>query len=64
MTCPSCGAYVTPSVRFCSNCGAATSDPEAIRIARLQSRALEFNSDTDLEHTVFTVKPTMIFMGM
>jgi membrane protein YdbS with pleckstrin-like domain len=61
MTCPSCGAYVTPSVRFCSNCGAAT-DNEATKIARLQARALEFASDTDLEHTIFTVRPTMIFI--
>lgn len=62
MTCSSCGAYVTPSVRFCSNCGAATSDPEVTRIARLQSRELEVNADQDLEHTVFTVRPTMIFI--
>jgi uncharacterized membrane protein YdbT with pleckstrin-like domain len=62
MTCSSCGAYVTPSVRFCSNCGAAVSDPEATRIARLQSRALEVNADQDLEHTIFTVRPTMIFI--
>jgi len=61
MTCSSCGAYVTPSVRFCSNCGAAT-DSEATRIARLQSRALEMNASQDLEHTVFTVRPTMIFI--
>jgi uncharacterized membrane protein YdbT with pleckstrin-like domain len=61
MTCPSCGAYVTPSVRFCSNCGAAT-DSEATRIARIQARALEFETDKDLEHTIFTVRPTMIFV--
>jgi uncharacterized membrane protein YdbT with pleckstrin-like domain len=61
MTCSSCGAYVTPSVRFCSNCGAPT-DSEATKIARLQARALEFSSDTDLEHTIFTVRPTMIFI--
>jgi uncharacterized membrane protein YdbT with pleckstrin-like domain len=61
MTCSSCGAYVTPSVRFCSNCGAAT-DNEATRIARIQARALELTSDTDLEHTIFTVRPTMIFI--
>ena len=61
MTCSSCGAYVTPSVRFCSNCGAAT-DTEATRIARIQARALEFETDTDLEHTIFTVRPTMIFI--
>ena len=54
MTCSSCGAYVTPSVRFCSNCGAAT-DTEATRIARIQARALEFETDKDLEHTIFSV---------
>lgn len=63
MTCSSCGAYVPPSVRFCSNCGAPASDPEATRIARLQSSALEYNrDDQDLEHTVFTVRPTMLFI--
>jgi uncharacterized membrane protein YdbT with pleckstrin-like domain len=62
MTCSSCGAYVTPSVRFCSNCGAPTGDPEVTRIARLQSRALDISPDQDLEHTVFTVRPTMIFI--
>lgn len=61
MTCSVCGAYVTPSVRFCSNCGAAV-DAEATRIARLQSRALENSIDSDLEHTIFTVRPTMIFI--
>ena len=62
MTCSSCGAYVPPSVRFCSNCGEPASDPEATRIARLQSRSLEMSGDQDLEHTVFTVRPTMMFI--
>src|SRR5262247_419189 len=62
MTCSSCGAYVAPGVRFCSNCGAAASDPESTRIARLQSSALERNADGDLEHVIFTVRPTMIFI--
>ena len=61
MTCSVCGAYVTPSVRFCSNCGAPV-DPDQTRIARLQSRALETTVDPDLERTVFTVRPTMIFV--
>ncbi|HEU4796584.1 MAG TPA: PH domain-containing protein [Pyrinomonadaceae bacterium] len=61
MTCSTCGAYVTPSVRFCSNCGAAV-DSEATRIVRLQARALENSIDGDLEHTIFTVRPTMIFI--
>ncbi len=62
MTCSGCGSYVAPSVRFCSNCGAPASDPEATRIARLQSNALERASEDDLEHVVFTVRPTMIFI--
>lgn len=62
MTCPSCGAYVTPSVRFCSNCGAALTDPELTKLARLESSALELDSDLDLERIIFTVRPTMIFI--
>jgi len=62
MTCSGCGAYVAPGVRFCSNCGAAASDPESTRIARLQSSALQRSADDDLEHVIFTVRPTMIFI--
>jgi membrane protein YdbS with pleckstrin-like domain len=61
MTC-SCGSYVAPGVRFCSNCGAPAIDPESTRIARLQSNALQSSGDDDLEHVVFTVRPTMIFI--
>ncbi|HEU4766649.1 MAG TPA: PH domain-containing protein [Pyrinomonadaceae bacterium] len=61
MTCSNCGAYVTPSVRFCSNCGAAA-DSDATRIARIQSTALEPGMDADLEHTIFSVRPTMLFI--
>lgn len=61
MTCSSCGAYVTPSVRFCSNCGAAV-DSDVTRLARIQATALEAGIDPDLEHTIFTVRPTMMFI--
>jgi membrane protein YdbS with pleckstrin-like domain len=61
MTCSVCGAYVTPSVRFCSNCGAPV-DTEQTRIARRQAMTLDPGGDTDLERTVFTVRPTMIFI--
>ena len=61
MTC-SCGTYVAPGVRFCSNCGAPASDPESTRIARMQSSAIQRGDDDDLEHVVFTVRPTMIFI--
>ena len=62
MTCTGCGGYVAPGVRFCSNCGAATSDPESTRLARLEARELERGSSDDLEHVIFTVRPTMIFI--
>ncbi|HSB29290.1 MAG TPA: PH domain-containing protein [Pyrinomonadaceae bacterium] len=62
MTCSGCGSYVAPGVRFCSNCGAAASDPESTRIARLQSNAVQRSGEDDLEHVIFTVRPTMIFI--
>jgi uncharacterized membrane protein YdbT with pleckstrin-like domain len=62
MTCSTCGNYVAPGVRFCSNCGAAATDPESTRIARQQSQPLERLPDDDLEHTIFTVRPTLIFI--
>ena len=61
MTCSVCGAYVTPSVRFCSNCGAPV-DSEQTRIARRQAMTLDPGGDNDLERTVFTVRPTMVFI--
>jgi len=61
MTCSKCGAYVTPSVRYCSNCGAAV-DSEATKLARMQATALEQGINPDLEHTIFTVRPTMMFI--
>jgi membrane protein YdbS with pleckstrin-like domain len=61
MTCSTCGAYVTPSVRFCSNCGAAV-DSEQTRITRIRSQALQTGEDSDLERTIFTVRPTMLFI--
>ena len=61
MTCSGCGSYVAPGVRFCSNCGAATSD-DLTKLARLQSRSLERGTDDELEHVVFTVRPTLIFI--
>ena len=66
MHCSNCGSYIAPGVRFCSGCGAAAIDPEATRIVRAQSgiptRLDEGNED--LEETVFTVRPTMIFIKL
>jgi len=62
MSCSNCGAYMAPSVRFCSNCGAPAADPETTRIARLQEMGIQRGSDSDLEHVVFTVRPTLLFI--
>jgi uncharacterized membrane protein YdbT with pleckstrin-like domain len=64
MHCSNCGSYVAPGVRFCSNCGSPASDPEATRIVRAQSGLPSQTADNDLEHTVFTVRPTMIFIKL
>jgi len=62
MHCSNCGSYVAPGVRFCSNCGASAGDPEATQIARNEQRLPAQFEDNDLERTVFTVKPTLIFI--
>ena len=65
MHCPNCGSYVAPGVRFCSNCGTAASDPEATRIVRTQTGTLaERDQVDDLEHTVFSVRPTLLFVKL
>jgi len=66
MHCSNCGSYIPPGVRFCSNCGSPASDPEATRIARVQS-GLPVQHDEineDLEQVIFTVRPTMIFIKL
>jgi membrane protein YdbS with pleckstrin-like domain len=64
MPCSVCGAYVAPGVRFCSNCGAPTADPEATRLARTNSGLPTAPNNDDLERTIFTVKPTLIFVKL
>jgi membrane protein YdbS with pleckstrin-like domain len=65
MRCFNCGSYIAPGVRFCSNCGSPTSDPEATRIARSPSETLTHTDESDdLEHTIFTVRPTLLFVKM
>jgi len=63
MHCSNCGSYVAPGVRFCSNCGSPAADPEATRIARVQSGVMTHADDAgDLENTIFTVRPTLLFV--
>jgi membrane protein YdbS with pleckstrin-like domain len=62
MHCFNCGSYIAPGVRFCSNCGSPASDPEATRIVRSQPGMMAAAGSNDLEHTVFTVRPTLLFV--
>lgn len=65
MHCSNCGSYIPPGVRFCSGCGSPASDPEITRLARKQSgMALEQPSADDMEHTIFTVRPTLLFIKL
>ncbi len=65
MHCSNCGSYVAPGVRFCSGCGSPAVDPEATRLARMQSGLpLRQPGETEIEHTIFTVRPTMIFIKL
>ena len=65
MHCSNCGTYIAPGVRFCSGCGSPANDPEATRIARVQGGVPERSGESeDLEQTIFTVRPTLIFIKL
>ena len=55
----------SPGFAFCSGCGAAANDPEITRIARTQgSASLEQAGPGEMEHTIFSVRPTLIFIKL
>ncbi len=62
MHCFNCGTYIAPGVRFCSNCGSRAVDPEVTRIARSQPGMMTPAEGDELEHTIFTVRPTLLFV--
>ncbi|HEX8098204.1 MAG TPA: PH domain-containing protein [Pyrinomonadaceae bacterium] len=63
MHCTNCGSYIPPGARFCAGCGAAAVDPEMTRIARQQSSVPAANAGAgDVERTVFTTRPTLLFV--
>jgi membrane protein YdbS with pleckstrin-like domain len=63
MHCTNCGSYIAPGTRFCAGCGAAAIDPEMTRLARARTDAPQRNdAPDDIERTIFTVRPTMIFI--
>jgi membrane protein YdbS with pleckstrin-like domain len=64
MHCSTCGNYIAPGVRFCSGCGSPANDPEVTRIARVQAGLPERAQPDDIEQTIFTVRPTLIFIKL
>lgn len=64
MHCSNCGTYIAPGVRFCSGCGSPANDPEVTRIARVQAGVPERGQPHDIEQTIFTVRPTLIFIKL
>lgn len=64
MHCSNCGTYIGPGVRFCSGCGSPANDPDATRIARVQAGLPERAQPDDIEQTIFTVRPTLIFIKL
>lgn len=65
MNCTNCGSYIPAGDRFCANCGSAAPDADETRIARVQSAIPERQGvEDDLEHVVFTTRPTLIFVKL
>lgn len=65
MNCSNCGSYVAPGVRFCSGCGSPATDAEATRIARMNTGVnLQQSGLGELERTIFTVRPTLVFIKL
>jgi len=62
MRCTNCGSTINPNSRFCDQCGAPAPDAEETRIARPQSSVPARHDDDDIEHVVFMVRPTMLFI--
>ena len=64
MYCASCGSKITPGMRFCAGCGAAVIDPDMTRLAGAAKPGglLPNEESTEVERTIFTARPTMLFI--
>lgn len=68
MHCVNCGTYIPPNQRFCGSCGTPAVDPEATRVARPASVAAPATTPArretanDIERTIFTTRPTLLFV--
>jgi membrane protein YdbS with pleckstrin-like domain len=63
MHCTNCGSYIAQGTRFCAGCGAPSIDPEMTRLAGARpGELLRGEEPTDIERTIFTARPTMLFI--
>jgi uncharacterized membrane protein YdbT with pleckstrin-like domain len=69
MHCINCGTHIPAGQRFCGGCGALAPDPEVTRIARPPqnvspppSSPARREASTEIERTIFTTRPTMLFI--
>lgn len=64
MRCLNCGSFLEADSRFCKNCGTSVHDAEETRIARAESATTpaRYDEDDDIEHVIFTVRPTLMFI--
>ena len=65
MRCTECGSFLDSDARFCKQCGASVTETEETRIARPQRVApVRYDSEADVEHVIFTVRPTLMFIKL
>ena len=69
MHCINCGTYIPAGQRFCGGCGAPALDPEVTRVARPTQPApppvtqpARREESRDIERTIFTTRPTLLFI--
>jgi membrane protein YdbS with pleckstrin-like domain len=69
MHCVNCGTYIPANQRFCGGCGTPAIDPEVTRVARPPARDAAPAATTparreasDVERTIFTTRPTLLFI--
>ncbi|HEX7997492.1 MAG TPA: PH domain-containing protein [Pyrinomonadaceae bacterium] len=70
MHCVNCGTYIPANQRFCGGCGTPAIDPEVTRVARPPARdaapaattPARREASTDVERTIFTTRPTLLFI--